>query len=137
MKEIINKVFHGFLSGLGFSIILGGAYYFVTQQLTEDAMSLYSFEPETIEITKHRKVDREGKLLILGEVKNLGDNQAKGVNVTVDLYLNEEFVKQCDESIRGGVPSGDTRNFEISCGGGCSKNPVVEHDSYEIYVSGY
>lgn len=137
MKEILNKVFNGFLTGLGFSIVLGATYYYVTQQLTEDAMSIYSFEPDTVEITEHRKIDREGKLLILGEVKNSGDSQAKGVSVIVDLYLNDEFVKQCDESISGGVPSGETRNFEISCGGGCSRNPLVEHDSYKIYVSGY
>lgn len=136
MKERLNKIFDGFLTGLGFSIVLGAAYYFLTQQITSD-ITMYSFEPGTIEITKHRKINREGKLLVLGEVKNNGDNQANGVNVIVDLYHNNEFVKQCDESVSGSVPSGDTRNFELSCGGECSKNPIVEHDSYKIYVSGY
>ena len=83
------------------------------------AMSLYTFETEAIEVTKHRKIERDGKLLVLGEVKNVSDFQAKGVTVNVDLYLNDEFVKQCDETINGGLPSGETRNFEVSCGGGC------------------
>jgi hypothetical protein len=137
MKEIIKKILHGFLIGFGFSVALGATYYFVTQELTESAMSAYSFEEGTIEITKHKKIERDGKLLILGEVTNTGSDQAKGVNVVVDLYLGDEFVKQCDESITGGVAAGETRNFEMSCGGGCKKNPIVEHDSYEMYVSGY
>lgn len=137
MKEIIKKILHGFLIGLGFSVALGGTYYYVTQELTESAMSAYSFEEGTIEFTKHKKTERDGKVLILGEVTNNGSKQAKGVNVIVDLYMGEEFVKQCDESITGGVPAGESRNFEMSCGGGCKKNPIVEHDSYKIYVSGY
>ena len=51
--------------------------------------------------------------------------------------LNDEFVKQCDENISGGVPSYDTRNFEVFCSGGCSKSRIVKHDSYKVYVSGY
>jgi len=137
MKDILGKVFNGFLTGLGFSVVLGFVYYYITQQITQDAMSMYSFDPETVEISKHRKLEREGKLLILGEVSNVGENQAKGVNVIVDLYLNDEFVKQCDENISGGVPSYDTRNFEVFCSGGCSKSRIVKHDSYKIYVSGY
>lgn len=137
MKSILNKIFQGFLTGLGFSIVLGVTYYYVTQKITEDAMSMYSFDADTVEITEHRKVDREGKLVILGTVKNNGENQAKGIQVIADLYLNNKFVKQCSESVSGGIPSGDARNFEISCGGGCSKNPVVEHDTYKVYVSGY
>jgi len=137
MKTILYKIFNGFLTGLGFSVALGITYYYLTQKMTEDAMSMYSFEAETVEVSKSRKLERDGKLLILGEVKNIGEDRAKGVNVTVDLYLGEEFVKQCDESISGGIPAGEARNFEVSCGGGCAKNPIVEHDSYEIYVSGY
>ena len=137
MKDLFKKVLHGFLIGVGFSIALGATYYFLTQKLTESAMSAYSFDEGTIEVTKHKKTERNGKLLILGEVTNVGSEQAKGVNVIVDLYLGGEFVKQCNESITGGVPAGESRNFEMSCGGGCKKNPIVEHDSYKIYVSGY
>lgn len=137
MKELCRKVLHGFLFGVGFSIALGATYYYVTQKLTESAMSVYSFEEGTVKVIKHRKIERDGKLLILGEASNTGDAQAKGVNVVVDLYLNDEFVKQCNESITGGIAPEESRNFEISCGGGCKKNPIVEHDSYEIYVSGY
>lgn len=137
MMEILKKVLHGFLIGAGFSVALGATYYFVTQELTKSAMSAYSFEEGTIEITKHKKIERDDKLLVLGQLTNTGSEQAKGVNVVVDLYLGDEFVKQCSESITGGVPASESRNFEMSCGGGCKKNPIVEHDSYEIYVSGY
>ncbi|MBQ0799289.1 MAG: hypothetical protein KBT63_08370 [Porticoccaceae bacterium] len=122
---------------MGFSVVLGFSYYYLTQKMIEEAMGMYSFEPKMINISKHRKIERNDKLLILGEIKNIGENKAKDINVTVDLYLGDEFVKQCDEGIRGGVPAGETRNFEISCGGGRAKNPIVEHDSYKIYVSGY
>lgn len=137
MKDLLKKVLHGFLIGIGFSVALGATYYYVTQELTESAMSAYSFEEGTVEVLKHKKIERDGKLLILGEASNTGDAQAKGVNIIVDLYMNDEFVKQCEESITGGIPAGESRNFEISCGGGCKNNPIVEHDSYEIYVSGY
>ncbi len=137
MKLIFEKVFHGFLYGLGFSVVLGVVYYYLTLQMTSEAMSLYTFETEAIEVTKHRKIERDGKLLVLGEVKNVSEFQAKGVTVNVDLYLNDEFVKQCDETINGGLPSGETRNFEVSCGGGCKNNPIVEHDTYDVYITGY
>ena len=87
MKDILGKVFNGFLTGLGFSVVLGFVYYYITQQITQDAMSMYSFDPETVEISKHRKLEREGKLLILGEVSNVGENQAKGVNVSSTSIL--------------------------------------------------
>ena len=86
MKSVLSKIFQGFLTGVGFSIALGVAYYYVTQQLTADAMSMYSFEDGTVEITKHKKIERDGKLLILGEVQNNGENQAEGVNIVVDLF---------------------------------------------------
>lgn len=135
MKFILEKIFHGFLLAIGFGVVLGGVYYYMTQFMIE-SMNEYSFKTETIKITKQRKIERDNKLLILGELKNTGEQQAKGVNVNVDLYLKNEFVKQCNKHISGGVSKGETRNFEITCGGGCKKNPIVEHDSYKIYITG-
>jgi len=137
MKLILEKIFHGFLLAIGFGVVLGGVYYYMTQKFMSEAMNEYSFKPETIKITKQRKILRNKNLLILGEVKNTGEKQAKGVTVNVDLYLKNDFVKQCNKHISGGVPKGETRNFEITCGGGCKKNPIVEHDSYKIYITGY
>jgi hypothetical protein len=137
MKTIFEKIFHGFLYGLGFSVIFGGFYYFITLQITEEAMNLYRFESDAVEITKDRKIERNGKLIILGEATNKDSDEVRGVRVVVDLYLKDEFVKQCSEYISGAIPVEGSRNFEISCGGSnCSTNPIVEHDSYKIYVSG-
>lgn len=137
MKNLINKLFNGFLLGLGFSIALGSTYYFLAKKMTEEAMDMYSFQPGTVAISKHHKVSRDGKIIILGSATNSGDTHAKGINVIVDLYLNDAFVKQCKKSISGGIPSKESRNFEISCGGGCSENPAVPHDAYKIYVAGF
>ena len=137
MKSIFEKLFHGFLYGISFTIVLGGAYYYLTQKMASEAMSMYNFDNESIEVIEHRKIERDNKLLILGQVKNVSDIEVKGVTINVDLYLKGEFVKQCDERIKGGIPVGVTRNFELSCGGGCKTNPIVEHDSYEVFITGY
>jgi hypothetical protein len=137
MNTVVEKIFHGILYGIGFSLVFGGAYYFLTLKMTEEALSLYSFEPESVVVNKHRKIERDNKLLILGKVKNNSDSDAKGVNINVDLYYKDDFVKQCSELINGNIQAGKTRNFEMSCGGGCKNKPIVKHDSYKIYVTGF
>jgi len=137
MKFIVEKIASGFLFGIGLSVVLGATYYYLTNAISSSAMAEYNFEPKAIEIVKHKKIEREGKLVILGEVKNTTAADAKGVNVNVELFLNGEFIKHCDQSINGGVASGEARNFELSCGGGCKNNPILEHDSYDVYITGY
>lgn len=137
MKSVLEKVFHGALYGLGFGIIVGGIFYYLTNRLSNEAMSQFSTAPDAVEISSHRKLERDGKLLILGELKNTSDDDTRGIWVTVDLYLDNEFVKQCEESVRGTLAPGESRNVEISCGGGCKNNPIVEHDTYEIFITSY
>jgi len=137
VKIIFEKFIHGLSYGLGFGIVLGAIYYYVTEKMTSEMANLYSLDPDLITIDEHRKIERDGKLLILGGVTNTSESSAKGVTINVELFLEGEFVKQCEESINGSVTAGESRNFELSCGGGCKKNPIVEHDSYEVYVTGY
>lgn len=137
IKDSFKKILFGALFGLGFTVMLGGGYYYLTQKMMSETLSGISFKPGTVEITKDREIERDDRLLILGEVKNIGEANARGIKVTVDLYQDNEFVKQCSTSVNGELPPGETRNFEIKCGGGCKNSPIVEHDSYEVYVTGY
>ena len=137
MNTVVEKIFHGILYGIGFSVVLGGTYYFLTLKMTEEALSFYTFEPDTVSVNKHREIERDNKLLILGEAVNTSESDVKGVSINVDLYYNNEFVKQCSELINGSIQAGETRNFEVSCGGGCKNDSIVEHDSYKVYVTGF
>ncbi|WP_339524607.1 FxLYD domain-containing protein [Pseudomonas sp. EA_35y_Pfl2_R111] len=136
MKSILNKIFNGMLYGIGFGLITGGIYYYVVIKTTEDAMSRYSFEDGAVEIIEHRKIERNDRLVILGKVTNVSDKPANNVTVNVDLFLNGDFVKQCDELIKGEISAGASRNFELVCGC-CNNAPIVEHDSYEVYLTGF
>lgn len=137
MNTVVEKIFHGILYGIGFSMVLGVSYYFLTLKMTEEALSFYTFEPDTVSVNKHREIKRDNKLLILGEAANTSESDIKGVSINVDLYYNNEFVKQCSELINGSMQAGETRNFEVSCGGGCKNDSIIEHDSYKVYVTGF
>ena len=133
MKFIFSKILHGFLFGIGLSVALGVAYYYMTLQMMERMQEVYSPTTDFVEITKHRELERDEKLVFLGEVKNNGEEDVNSISLNVDLYKDGEFVKQCTDHISKLV-AGKTRNFEMTCGGGCSKNPIVEHDSYKISI---
>ncbi len=143
MKSVFEKIAHGFLFGIGLSLVLGVATYVMTiqaQKSMEESYSEFSMpesELGTIEIVEHRELERNGKLIILGAVKNTGEQANSSITIMVDLYQKGVFVKQCEEYINGSLTADATRNFEISCGGGCSNDPVIEHDSYKIYVTGF
>jgi len=136
MNMVTEKILHGFLFGIGFTVIAGGAYYVMTTTLYSDMMSGFSFGPKAIEVVEHRKIERDGKLIILGQLKNVSDNAASYVKANVDLFLNGQFVKQCDVSLNGVLHPSESRNFEITCGSNCEESPIVEHDSYSVYVTG-
>lgn len=135
MRSIFDKVFNGFLIGLGFTFPLGLAYYFLTFNLVSDIESDYDFDEQSIEIVKHREVIRKENLYVLGQVKNNGEKNAKGVSLNVDLFLKEEFVGQCRTSVSGPLKPNQSRNFEVLCAGGIRNTPFIEHDSYNIYVT--
>ncbi len=137
MKDAIKKIMHGSLFGIRIYIIFGAFYYFVTQQMTSQAIKQLSSSTDDIAITKHRKVMRDKKLVFLGEVKNNGDVNARAIKINVDLFLNDEFVKKCSKSLGGKLTPNALMNFELVCGGGCKSSPVVEHDSYKAYVTGF
>ncbi|MFW5426437.1 MAG: hypothetical protein ACKE8R_04205 [Methylophagaceae bacterium] len=139
MKFIFEKIAHGFLFGIGLSLVLGIFLYFAYTAAEEymDASEDYSYpsDADLIEITKHRELERDGKLLILGELKNIGEESTDAITLNVDLFQDGEFVKQCDEYLDGSLDAGEARNFELSCGGGCSNDSIVEHDSYKVYIT--
>ncbi|WP_394239148.1 FxLYD domain-containing protein [Pseudomonas anguilliseptica] len=136
MKSILRKIFHGMLYGIGFGLITGGIYYYLIIKSTEDAIGRYSFEDGAVEVIEHRKIVRNDRLVILGKVTNVSDRPANNVTVNVDLFLKGEFVKQCDDLIKGEISAGESRNFELVCGC-CNKAPIVEHDSYDVYLTGF
>ena len=134
MNSIFKRIYHGFLFGIGFSIIVGAIYYFLTTYLTKQAWDGISFDASDIQIISHKKIERNGKLLVLGQIKNVSESKIRGVVIQVDLYANEEFVKQCVTYIRGTIEAASERNFQLSCYDG-KPGPIIEHDSYKIYVT--
>ena len=134
MNQYLEKIFHGVLLGIGFSIVVGTIYYFLTIHLTRKAWDGLSYEATDIQIVSHKKVERNGEVLILGQIKNVSASKIKGITLQIDLFDNDEFVKQCIGYIRGALEASAERNFQVACG---DKNePVVPNDSYTIYVTG-
>lgn len=136
MNNFIAKIGHGVLYGIGFCLVFG-VFRFIEYTLYQTQYEAPAeVSTKDIFITKQRKVIRSGKLIFLGTIQNTSKKTANGLTVNMDLFDNEQFTKQCHTYIKGRLKAGESRHFELSCGG-CKKTPIVKHDKYKLYVTGY
>jgi len=135
MKFFLIKLVHGALLGLGFGMALFAVSHYTKPKAMDAVVDIYHTDLSgSIEITKHRELERDSMLIILGEIKNIGDIKNNSISVNVDLYQDGEFTKQCGKHIAGGLSAGEIRNFEMFCGGKLNDS-IVDHDSYKIYIT--
>lgn len=142
-----NRLVHGFLIGLGFSVALvlvvfGGWYLYVEYIYKQQVASMmestgwkeYSRDAG-LEISEHRPVRTDNNLEVVGTLKNTGADAWESVSVEVELFdADNRFVDECSEYVNSVVFAGGTEHFKVSCGG-CEKRPLVEYDHYEIKVT--
>lgn len=86
-----------------------------------------------IEIGDYRDTGKDGQLLILGTITNIGDKSIGSIQLEAELFNNDDkFVYECSEYISNKLKAGGTENFQIKCG--CGSSPVPEYKSVKVRV---
>ena len=129
MNRDVKRIWHGFLTGVGFSvalIIILTVFYYVTGE--------ESFGPESgLEITSIKEKQTDYGIELIGTVKNNGSSSWKYVYVGANFFdENGEFVDSFKESIDGVLRPGEEKHFKVSCGR--KKRPLGEFSRYEAAV---
>ena len=93
-------------------------------------------EPTSKEIVLSDVEERkdDGRVSIIGTLKNSGTRPARGVQIEVDLFQKGKFVDQYSTYVSGSIAPGESRNFKVACG--CKDTPPAEHDSFKAQVRG-
>ncbi len=133
VRAAFGKIGSGLLYGIGFGIPVGAIYYFITEKQMDSVWGEQA--ADKVVVTHHEKASRGETISVLGTVENRGTQPARILNIQVDLYdKSGKFVDQCQEYVRGTLYAGESRNFKVSCG--TKEEPIVEHKTYEVRVSG-
>lgn len=131
LQKFGSGLFIGIVAGATAGFIFGVLSMVMTQSLWNDAKTLGQ-----LSITQDREVNRNGRTVILGNIKNQSEDTIRMFKLKVDLYdANGSFVEQCTEYMSD-LHSGKQTNFKVSCKS-CDSNKTVEHSSYKIYIDGY
>ncbi|MFH2047157.1 MAG: hypothetical protein ABIK92_18670 [Pseudomonadota bacterium] len=149
IKEYGLKVISGFFSGIGFAIaivLILSIQGYITEKFVKEAKEEIEVErfvpPERIEfdensgliITNHESQKYEKKFVIIGQVKNGGENSWRHVSLDAELFNSEKkFVDRCSTYISGTMKPNELRNFIITCGG-CDDAPLIDFNTYEVNV---
>ncbi len=130
-KNIFTKISIGLIQGVGFGLV----FYYLTnynsnRKLTEILNATHDNKRlEKIDILNLNEVIRDGKMFILGSLKNNNSSGQRVITIQVDFFdKNKVFIEQCKENIKGTLESNEERNFKISC------ESFVEYDSYNVYL---
>jgi hypothetical protein len=140
MRSALATIGRGFLLGAGFSVALAIAYYFVERYtFAHTAENLEAADAQrrdaalkgvSIAGVEERKVDSD--VSFIGSVKNAGSAPVRGINLVAELFRGGKFVDECSEYMPGYLPSGESRNFKITCGS--RRAPAADHDSYKVDI---
>ena len=85
-------------------------------------------------ILSHESRRYDNKLILLGQIKNNGQETWSNIHIEVDLFNSKNaFVDQCSDLIWGDIRPEQTRNFKVTCGE-CDDDPPVEFETYEIKI---
>jgi len=143
---MLKRIFHGFLTGIGFSVALVGivagaqyiyAKYFLQGQLSamESDLGWRDFSEDAgLVISDDRLVRSDRSLEVVGTLANNGSDTWDGIEVEVEVFdKDDRFIDECSEYISGNLSPGQTENFKVSCGG-CQAHPIPDFARYEISV---
>lgn len=144
---MFNRIIHGFLIGLGFSIalilVIGGARYIYMKYVYPEQMSETMLESGLwkeysdeagLSITEHSPIQTEFNLEVVGVIQNEGEDTWDGISIEVELFdATGKFIDECTEYISSPIAPSERENFKVSCGG-CEKRPLSDFDHYEISI---
>lgn len=85
-----------------------------------------------LKILYHTKELRDNKIVILGKVRNDGNQTWQGVKIEANFYdVKKNFIDQGSDYISGSIAVGQERNFKISF---YSKGAVARYNHYDIEI---
>jgi hypothetical protein len=135
IKIVLKKFGSGLFIGITAGITAGFIFAVVSIKMSQSFWD----SKETLQkltISQDREIERNGRTVILGNIKNNSDEMVRMYKLKVDLFdVNETFVEQCTEFMST-LHSGKQTNFKVSCKT-CDNNKTVKHASYKIYVGEY
>jgi hypothetical protein len=126
----VLKILLGLFIGIGFGLASGTLNSYRFNSSIKDSFNDAhdTFKYRNIAIENLNEVVRDGKMYIMGSLKNNNPEALYVLAVQVDFYDKNIFVEQCSTSIKGSLKSQEKRNFKISCDG------IVKHDRYNVYL---
>ncbi|WP_428737571.1 FxLYD domain-containing protein [Sulfurimonas sp.] len=135
IKIFLQKFGNGLFIGLIAGITAGFIFAFVSMKMSQS----FWVSAETIEkltISEDREVERNGRTVILGNIKNNSNEMVRMYKLKVDLFdANETFIEQCTEFMST-LHSGKQTNFKVCCKNS-DNNKTIQHTSYKIYATEY
>jgi hypothetical protein len=146
MNNAIATVIRGFLLGLGFAVAaIGAAFvaqtYWMNQYQSAAEGGAYpgidsigESARKFIVLSDVEEQKSDGRVAVIGTLKNTGSKPARGIQIEVELFLKGKFVDQYSTYISGSVGAGESRHFKVACG--CKDSPPAEHDSFKAEVRG-
>jgi hypothetical protein len=120
MKNAIATIIRGFLLGLGFAVAaIGAAFvaqaYWMNQYKNSAVDSVYSNVESASEAARKDIVlsdleeqKSDGRVAVIGTLKNTGSRPARGLQVEVELFQKGKYVDQYSTYISGSVGPGET-----------------------------
>ena len=129
MNTSIKKVWHGFLTGVGFATAITIALFIYAHFEEEEP-----FGPDSgLVITSIKEKKTEHGIELVGTVKNTGSDSWNYVYVGVNFFdTNGEFVDSYKDSLDGVIAPGAEKYFKIKCG--WKDRPLGEFDRYDASV---
>ena len=129
MNKNIERIWHGFLTGIGISIALIIAIALVDQLFEDPTFGVDS----GLEVTGFKERKTEYGIEIVGTVKNNSDETWGYVYVGINFFNAEgEFVDSYDSSIDGLLLPGKESYFKVVCGR--NKSPLGNFKEYDVAV---
>jgi hypothetical protein len=142
----MSKLLEGFLYGLGFSAagliaILFAAFVVPWDRAVADQSAAISsaamtaaFSGGKLVLVEHEKQLRGDDLVIIGRLKNEGNEAARSYSIQIELFdAKGKLVDVFRESSYASVPPGELRSFRVSSGS-CRSRPIPPHDTYKATI---
>lgn len=129
MNQNLKKIWHGFLTGIGFAVAMFIGLYLYSLAEKDDP-----FGPESgLVITSINEKNTEYGIELVGTVKNTGDDSWNYVSVGANFFdKSGEFVDSCKASLDGVIGPGKEKYFKIRCG--WKERPLGEFNKYDASV---
>lgn len=126
MKNILLKIFFGFLFGIGFSgaFILGINIFEKVMMMDNSYMHPPSYDESAKLVIQNHTVRKVGTgIVVIGTIENQGNSTWSFVKIETEMFDDEgNFVDECNGTTSATLAPKQQENFKIVCENGCLKD---------------